>query len=107
MQTRRSESPKSLETASPAKTATRMTVRRLERDLKNLDTRAARAPNAPPMTSERTISIRGSIKMALTVSSVPFARTFAIENDTENTISPIASSNATTGSNVFVTTPLA
>lgn len=84
-----------------------MTVRRLERDLKNLETRAASAPNAPPITSERTISIRGSIKIALTVSSVPFARTFATENDMEKTISPIASSNATTGSKVLVTTPFA
>ena len=56
-------------------------------------------PNRKPNIIEPNISNKGITKTLITLSSLPVAITLLIATEIENTINPIASSNATTGAN--------
>ena len=64
-------------------------------------------PIIAPKDKDNTISKIGINKVFTIVNSAPVASTFAKAKQIEKIINPIASSKATTGNNVFVTTPLA
>ena len=92
---------------TPARTATIIRHSLFARDLKNLMQSASSAPKAAPTTRDKAISRRGVTTVLIKVNCSPTAKTFANATHIENTISPIASSNATTGRSVSVTMPRA
>ena len=79
----------------------------LARDLNAFDISVKSNPAIKPIPKERTISSNGVNNIAPAEIASPESNAFASANEIENIINPIASSNATTGSNVFTTGPLA
>ena len=66
-----------------------------------------RKPSSPPDRSESAISINGATAIVYTLGCAPEASVSAIALETAKTIRPTASSMATTGSSVLVSSPLA
>ena len=93
--------------AMPSSTAVRHSISRLAREWKKRMPTASSSPIAPPMVRESTISTTGSISIFFTVSALPLAKVRASASEMAKTISPTASSMATTGRSVEVSGPLA